>query len=301
EFIEKDVHGFFQALAEGEPVTSEDGFLGHGQNGAGVRGDARNEFVDRGVELGFGDETGDQAEFEGTLGSNRFAGQNDFERALWSDEEREDGGSQRREHADGDFGLREAGFGRGDDEIAEGSQFCAAADGRSVYNAKDGLADLQHCGERSVERFQHLVDALRGVFADIDAAAEDFAGGIDGDELDVVALAGENDAVGNFAEHAFVEEVVIRPVEGEAGDTVADAKFYEFKTLWFATYGSRCKFLGANRFNHDGLLNRSCAAKAEENWAKSMLAQHPRLASCASGGGAQTVAAEGAGATLRRN
>src|SRR4029077_17257057 len=121
EFIEKDVHGFFQALAEGEPVTSEDGFLGHGQNGAGVRSYARDEFVDRGVELGFGDETGDEAEFEGTLGGNRFAGQNIFTAGLWSDAERKDGGSQGREHANGDFGLCEAGFGRGDDETAEGS------------------------------------------------------------------------------------------------------------------------------------------------------------------------------------
>src|SRR5258707_192375 len=62
----------------------------------------------------------DQAEFERALGSNRFAGQNDFEGALWPDQERQDRGGQGREHADGDFGLREAGFRRGYDEIAEG-------------------------------------------------------------------------------------------------------------------------------------------------------------------------------------
>src|SRR6266478_1379799 len=108
EFVEKDVHRFLQSFAKGEAHTPENGFLGHGENRAGVRGDPRNEFVDGGIELGFGDETSDQAEFERALGSNRFAGQNDFEGALWPDQERQDRGGQGREHADGDFGLREA-------------------------------------------------------------------------------------------------------------------------------------------------------------------------------------------------
>src|SRR6267143_1300597 len=110
---------------------------------ANPRGDTLDEFLDGDVELGFGNETSDQAEFERALGGNRFASQNDFEGALWPNQERKDGGGKRREHADGDFGLRKASFRRGDDEITESSQLCAAADGRAIYNAEHWLADFQ--------------------------------------------------------------------------------------------------------------------------------------------------------------
>jgi hypothetical protein len=75
-------------------------------------------------------------------------------------------------------------------------------------------------------------------------------------------FAGKKDAVGNFAEHGFVQEIVIWAVQGEPSDTVVDPKFYEFKAFWLATYGSSCEFFGANRLNHGGLLNRPCASKS---------------------------------------
>jgi len=148
-----------------------------------------------------------------------------------------------------------------------------------------------------VKRFQHLVDALRGVFADIHAAAENFARGIDGDELDVVVFAGKKDAVGNFAEHGFVQEIVIWAVEGEPSDTIVDPKFYEFKAFWLATYGSSCEFFGTNRLNHWWPPEPFAAAKAGENGANSMLAQRLHLASWTSSEGAQTVAAKQGGRT----
>jgi len=146
--------------------------------------------------------------------------------------------------------LREAGLRSSDHEIAESGQLGAAADGWTVYDAENRLADLQHGGERGLKRIEHLVDTLRGVFADVDAAAENLAGGIDGDELHVITLAGENDAVGNLTEHGFVEEVVIGAIEGEAGDAGVHAKFYEFEIFGFAAYGSGGELLGANRLDH---------------------------------------------------
>src|SRR5260370_19165443 len=101
-----------------------------------------------------------------------------------------------------------------------------------------------------MERLEHLVDALRRVFADVHAAAEDFARGIDGDELDVVAFAGENDAVGDFAEHGFVEEVMLGAIESEAGDAVVNAKFYELKVFRVWTDRSGFVFIRGNMSDH---------------------------------------------------
>src|ERR1700686_2222503 len=170
-----------------------------------MAGDAGDELVDGAFELGFGQEGGDQAQFEGALGGDGFSGQNNFEGALGADEKRKDGGSERRKNADGDFRLREAGFGRGDDQIAEGGQFRATADGRTVDDADHGLADFEHAGKGGLKGFEHLVHALRGVLADVNAAAEDFARGVDDDELNVIVISGEGDAVGDFAKHGFIE------------------------------------------------------------------------------------------------
>ena len=104
-------------------------------------------------------------------------------------------------------------FRRGNDEIAESRQLGAAADGRAVHHADDGLADFQHSREGRVKRVEHLKHALRGVFADVDAAREDFAGGVQDDQLDFIALAGVQDSPGDFAEHGFIEKIVFRTVE----------------------------------------------------------------------------------------
>jgi hypothetical protein len=34
------------------------------------------------------------------------------------------------------------------------------------------------------------------------------------------------------------------------GDAVVDAKFYELKIFWLATYRSGCEFFGVSRLNH---------------------------------------------------
>ncbi len=80
-----------------------------------------------------------------------------------------------------------------------------------------------------MKRVEHLKHALRGVFADVDSAAEDFAGRIDNDELDVIALAGMRDATGDFSQHGFIEEIVFRTVESHSRDAVFDAEFYALK------------------------------------------------------------------------
>jgi hypothetical protein len=101
-----------------------------------------------------------------------------------------------------------------------------------------------------MESVQHLVDALRGVFADIDASTEDLARLIDGNELGIVALTGKNDAVGNFAKHGFIEQVVIRAIEGEARNAIFNSKFYEFEFFGLATYCSSCELLCDRRLRH---------------------------------------------------
>ena len=175
----------------GEAHAAEDGFFGHAEHRSGMRGDARDEFFDGFFELGFGDEAIDHAEFEGALGGYRLAGQDDLERDFRTDEIGQDRGGERRKHADGDFGLRETRFRRGDDQVAERGQLGATADGRTVYDADDRLADFEHAGEGGVKGFEHLEDALRGVFADVDAARENFAGGVEDDELGFFGVAGE--------------------------------------------------------------------------------------------------------------
>jgi hypothetical protein len=110
-------------------------------------------------------------------------------------------------------------------------------------------------------------------------------------------FAGKKDAVGNFAEHGFVQEIVIWAVQGEPSDAVVDPKFYEFKAFWLATYGSSCEFFGTNRLNHWWPPEPFAAAKAGENGANSMLAQRLHLASWTSSEGAQTVAAKQGGRT----
>ncbi len=123
-------------------------------------------------------------------------------------------------------------------------------DGRTVYDAEHGLADFEHSGEGGVEGVQHLVDALRRVLADVNASAEDFACGVDGNELDFIVLTGEYDAVGNFAEHGLVQEIVIGAIEGEARDAGVDAKFYELETFRLATRGSGGELFCRNGFDH---------------------------------------------------
>src|SRR5258708_7907947 len=93
ELVEKYIHGFFQPVAQGESHASKDSPFGHSENRAGLRSYARDELVDGRFELGFGDQTSDQAKFECTFGANGFASQNDFESALWADEEWQDRGS----------------------------------------------------------------------------------------------------------------------------------------------------------------------------------------------------------------
>src|SRR6267154_115355 len=213
KLVEKNIHGFFEAFSKREAHAAEDRFFGHGEDRARVRGDAVDKFVHRCFELGFGNQASDQPKFQCTFGSNGFAGQNNFKSALWSDRERKDGGGERRKHADSDFGLREASFRCSDNEIAESGEFGASADGWAVYDAEDGLADFQHSGEGGLEGVQHLINALGSVLADVDASPEYFARGVDGDELHFIVLTGEYDAVSNFAEHGFIEEIVIGAIE----------------------------------------------------------------------------------------
>src|SRR5215469_15414335 len=173
--------------------------------------------------------------------SDRLAQKNEFEGNLGSDEKRKNRGGQRREHTDSDFRLSEARFRRGNDEIAECGKLRTAPNCGAIHNGEDWFGSLQDASKDRVERIDHLENALRSVFAHVDAAAEHFAGGIKNDELDVVTLGDEGDAVGKLAEHRFVEKVVLRAIQGHAGDAGFDAMLDELKILRLAALG-----LGAN-------------------------------------------------------
>ena len=88
-----------------------------------------------------------------------------------------------------------------------------------------------------MERVNHLEDALGGVFANINAAAENLAGGIEDDELDVVPFGDKNHAVGELTKHQFIEEIVLRAVQGHTGDTGLDAMLDKLKFFGMAALG----------------------------------------------------------------
>src|SRR5579871_1784268 len=160
EFVEEDVEGIFQAFAEGHAHAADNGFFGHGEDRRRMAGDAGDHVFDGGFQLRFGDEAIDEAEFEGALGGDGFAEENKFEGDFGADEKGQNRGGQRGENSDGDFGLREASFGSGDNEIAESGEFGSAADGRAVDDGDDGLCGFEHAGADGMEGFDHLVDAI---------------------------------------------------------------------------------------------------------------------------------------------
>jgi hypothetical protein len=241
EFVEEDVHGIAEAVAERETHAAEDGFLGHGEHRAGVACDARAEIADGGFELRFGNEAIDNAEIEGAFGGDGLAEKNEFKRDFGADEERKNRGRERRKNTDGDFGLSKAGFRRGDNQIAERGKLRTAADSRAVDHTDDGLRGFEDADEYGVKSIEHLKYAIGGVFADVNAAAENLATGIKDDEFHIGALAGVGDAVDQFAEHAFVEEIVLGTIQGHSGDAAFEMKFYKLKIGRIAARG-----IGAN-------------------------------------------------------
>jgi hypothetical protein len=68
-----------------------------------------------------------------------------------------------------------------------------------------------------VKGVKHLEDAFRSVFADINTAAEDFAGGVEDDEFDLLVIGDKRNAIHQLAKHVFVQEVVLRTIQGHAG------------------------------------------------------------------------------------
>ena len=191
--------------------------------------DATYEVFDGFFELRFRDEAIDHAQVESAFGGDGFTGEDKLESDFGPDKKRQNRGGKRRKNTDADFGLGEACFGSGNHKVTESGQLRAATDGRTIYDADNGLAQFEHSGEGSVEGVQHLKDALRSVFADVDAAAKNFAGRIENDQFDVLALAGVSDAVRHFAKHGFVEKIVLRAGEGHARDTTVAPQLHEFE------------------------------------------------------------------------
>src|SRR6266704_5240615 len=241
ELIQENVHRMLETIAQGEAQAAEDGFFRHGKHRSGVAVDAIHEVVDGFVKLRVGNETIDHAQVEGEFSSHGFAGEDKFEGDFWANKEWQNGRRERRKNTDADFRLGETRFGSGNDEVPEGCEFRAAADGRPIHDTNDGFAKFQHAGEGGVEGVEHLEDALGGVFTDVDASAKDFAGGIKDDQFDFVARAGVRDAVSHFAKHGFVEKIVLRAGKSHSRDTAVATQLDEFK-LFRRAFRGCCKF-----------------------------------------------------------
>src|SRR4029077_19287625 len=193
-----------------------------------MAGHARKQVLHRGFELCFGDQAIHKAQVQGPLGAYRFAGEYEFESNFGSHQVRKNGRSERRKHAYGDFWLCKARLGCGDDQVTEGGKLRSAADRGSVDDANDRLCDIHHGCKSGVKSVEHLENTLRSVFADLDTAAEDLAGRIQQNDLDVLAGTNMLDAFGQFAQHGFVEEVMFRAAQGHASDAAVQTDFYEF-------------------------------------------------------------------------
>jgi hypothetical protein len=95
-----------------------------------------------------------------------------------------------------------------------------------------------------------LKNSLGSVFADVDAATEDFASGIENNEFYFGALAGMSDAAGDFTEHCFIEEIVFGAVEGHSSDAAVDAELHVFELFRIALLWLSDEFLGVDWFDH---------------------------------------------------
>ena len=78
-------------------------------------------------------------------------------------------------------------------------------------------------------------------------------GGIENDELDVVALGDKGDAVGEFAKHGFVEQIVFGTIQGHASDAGFDAMLDELEFFRMAALRFGLDFNGVTAW-HDGIL-----------------------------------------------
>src|SRR6202007_1045116 len=106
------------------------------------------------------------------------------------------------------------------------------------------LADFQDARQSRMERVEQLKHALRGVFADVNSAAEHFACRIQNNQLDVIAPVGQSESSGNFAEHGLVEKIVFRTIQGHFCDARIDAEIHMLKLAGLAPS------FGVDRLNH---------------------------------------------------
>src|SRR5216684_6668996 len=248
EFVQKNVHGILQAVAQRKAHPSENSFLRHGEHRPGMRADPRNQVFHGLFELRFRNQPVHQPQFVRALGGHGFSGEHQFERAFRPDEKRKNGRGQRRENADGDFRLGEARLWRGNDQVSKRRQLRSAPDGRAVHNAHHGLAHLEHCRKRSVKRVQHLENALRGVLADVNASAKDLARGVQHDELRFVGFTGSFHAHGQLAQHRLVQQVVFGAVERHPRRGSFDAETHVLELFRLAPRRPADKLLVLNFF-----------------------------------------------------
>jgi hypothetical protein len=253
QFIQENIHGVFQAVAQRESHTAENGAFGHGENGTGMAGDALDQVIHRGFELRLGNEPVDQTQIQGALRRDRFAEEHEFESDFRADEKRENRGGQRGKNANGNFRLGETRLGSGDNEVAESRQLRTAADRRAVHHTENRLGRFENSREDGVKRVEHLEDAFRSVFAYINAAAKGAAGRIEDDEFNLFAIGYGRDAIHHLAKHFFVEEVVLRAIQGQPGHAGIEAKLDKLKFLGCAALGF-CSNLDTRAAFHDRVL-----------------------------------------------
>jgi hypothetical protein len=121
-----------------------------------------------------------------------------------------------------------------------------------------------------MEGVEHLEYPLGRVFADVNAAAENFARRFEHDQLHVLLFADMGNAVGNFAKEVFVEKIVLGAIQRHAGDARIDLELQELKigglaAFWFRANLDATTGYGVATHFHGGFSFRESAKIAAKS------------------------------------
>ena len=215
---------------KGQVESFIDGAEGGGDGEGRIGGDLVGEGFGAGHEFGGGVNFVDEADAEGFLCRDDFAGEQQLERGAAAGEAGEALGAAVAGHqAELDFGLAEAGGVRGEAEGAGHGEFAAAAEGEAVDAGEDGLATSLNEAEDGLAAQGELLagdGAGGGDFADVGARGEGLAArASEEDDADGGVLGEAAHGVGKLGEERGVERIEHRgPIQGEGGNGRAQVK-----------------------------------------------------------------------------
>jgi hypothetical protein len=171
----------------------------------------------------------DQADFAGAGGVDAFGRLEVAAGLAGADGAQHVGRNRRRDDAELDFGGGENGFGRGDGDVAGGSEAHAATE-RGALDTGDGR--FLHLGQRAQHSgqgagvVQVVVEAVVGGAlhpVEVGAGREAFSSSGEDDDADVVVFVEGDAGGGEFGDQDFVEGVVeVGAVHPDRGDRAGE-------------------------------------------------------------------------------